>query len=56
MADVSKIKLPSGSEYNIKDARITGVDSAPTSGSTNVVTSDGIYSQLTKKFDHIYGG
>lgn len=56
MADVSKIKLPSGNEYNIKDARITGVDSTPTSGSTNVVTSDGIYNQLTKKFDHVYGG
>lgn len=47
MADVSKIKLPSGSEYNIKDARITGVDSSPTSGSTNVVTSDGIYNAIS---------
>ena len=47
MADVSKIKLPSGNEYNIKDSRITGVDSAPTSGSTNVVTSDGIYNAIS---------
>lgn len=47
MADVSKIKLPSGNEYNIKDARITGVDSTPTSGSTNVVTSNGIYNAIS---------
>jgi len=48
MADVSKIKLPSGNEYNIKDARITGVDSAPTSGSTNVVTSAGVYNAISE--------
>ena len=42
MADISKIKLPNNSVVNIKDARITGVDSTPTSGSTNVVTSGGI--------------
>ena len=42
MADISKIKLPNNSVVNIKDARITGVDTTPTSGSTNVVESGGI--------------
>lgn len=42
MADISKIKLPDNSVVNIKDARITGVDSTPTSGSANVVESGGI--------------
>lgn len=43
MADVKKIKLPDNSEYNIKDYRIPGVDTEPTSGSDNVITSGGIY-------------
>lgn len=46
MADVSKIKFPNNSEVNIKDYRIPGVDDTPTSGSDNVVTSDGIYNAL----------
>lgn len=46
MADVSKIKLPDNSVVNIKDARITGVDTTPTSGSTNVVTSGGVYTAI----------
>lgn len=46
MADVSKIKLPDNNEYNIKDARIAGVDASPTSGSDNVVKSGGVYSAL----------
>lgn len=49
MADISKIKLPDNSVVNIKDARITGVDSTPTSGSTNVVTSGGVHEALAKK-------
>jgi hypothetical protein len=43
MADVKKIKLPDNSVYNIKDYRIPGVDTAPTSGSGNVITSGGVY-------------
>ena len=46
MADVSKIKLPNNSKVNIKDYRIPGVDNTPTSGSDNVVTSDGVYTAI----------
>lgn len=46
MPDVSKIKLPDNSELNIKDARIPGVDSTPTSGSSNLVTSGGTHEAL----------
>ena len=53
MADINKIKLPSGTEYNIKDYRIPGVDSTPTSGSDNVVTSDGVYNSI-KDFESFY--
>lgn len=48
MADVTKIKLPDNSEYNLKDHRIPGVDTTPTSGSDNVVTSGGIYDAMTQ--------
>lgn len=43
MADVNKIQLPDTSTVNIKDYRIPGVDTEPTSGSDNVITSGGIY-------------
>ena len=46
MSDVTKIKLPDNSEYNIKDYRIPGVDSTPTPGSNNVVTSGGVYNTI----------
>ena len=46
MADVTKIKLPDNSEYNLKDNRIPGVDTTPTSGSDNVVTSGGVYTAI----------
>lgn len=46
MADINKIKLPSGAEYNIKDYRIPGVDTTPTSGSDNVITSGGVYNAI----------
>lgn len=39
---ISKVKLPDNSSQDIHDARITGVDSAPTASSTNVVTSGGV--------------
>lgn len=46
MADVNKIKLPDKSTVNIKDYRIPGVDTTPTSGSDNVITSGGVYNSL----------
>ena len=46
MADVSKIKLPDNTTVNIKDSRVTGIDSAPTASSTNLVTSGGVASAL----------
>lgn len=46
MADISKIKLPDNNTYNIKDYRIPGVDSTPTSGSSNLVTSGGVYNAV----------
>ena len=49
MADVSKIKLPNGTTLDIKDGRITGIDSTPTSSSGNVVTSGGVYTALATK-------
>lgn len=48
MADVSKIKLPDNSEYNLKDHRIPGVDTTPTSGSNNVITSGGVYNKINE--------
>lgn len=50
MADVSKIKLPNQEVVNIKDARITGIDSTPTEGSTNVVNSGGLLSFLNNGY------
>lgn len=46
MADVSKIKLPDNTEVNIKDSRISGIDSVPTSGSENLITSGGVFDSL----------
>lgn len=46
MADVTKIKLPDNSTVNIKDYRIPGVDTVPTSGSNNLITSGGVYQEL----------
>lgn len=46
MADVTKIKLPDNSTVNIKDYRIPGVDTTPTSGSDNLVTSGGVYKDI----------
>ena len=43
---IKKIKLPNNSVVDINDPRIPGVDTTPTSGSTNVVTSSGVYAAL----------
>ena len=54
MADIKKIKLPSGTELNLKDYRIPGVDTTPTSGSDNIVTSGGIYTALNNAIGSVY--
>lgn len=43
---INKVKLPNGNTENIQDSRISGVDSAPTSGSGNLVTSGGVKTAL----------
>lgn len=43
---IKKVKLPNNTVVDINDARIPGVDSTPTSGSTNVVTSGGVKTAL----------
>ena len=48
MADVNKIQLPDNSTVNIKDYRIPGVDTEPTSGSDNIITSGGVYQTLAE--------
>lgn len=45
---IKKVKLPNNTVVDINDPRIPGVDSTPTSGSTNVVTSGGLYTEFTK--------
>lgn len=39
---ISKVKLPDNTVQDIKDSRISGVDSTPTANSQNVVTSGGV--------------
>lgn len=51
MADVNKIKLPDNTTVNIKDSRISGIDTTPTPQSTNVVTSNGIFNYINPLFD-----
>ena len=43
---VKKIKFPDNTTQDIYDSRIPGVDTTPTSGSTNVITSGGVYSAI----------
>lgn len=43
---IKKVKLPNNTVVDINDSRIPGVDSTPTSGSTNVVTSGGVKTAL----------
>lgn len=45
---IKKVQLPNNTVVDINDPRISGVDSTPTSGSANVVTSGGIYSEVVK--------
>lgn len=50
---ISKVKLPDNSSQELHDYRISGVDSTPTSGSGNVITSGGTYTALAGKQDTI---
>lgn len=50
---ISKVKLPDNSSQELHDYRISGVDSSPSSGSGNVVTSGGVYTALAGKQDTI---
>ena len=43
---ISKVKLPDNTVQDIKDSRITGIDTTPTAGSTNVITSGGVHDSL----------
>lgn len=45
MANIKKINV-GGTDYNIIDSRIPGIDTTPTSGSANVVTSGGVYAAI----------
>lgn len=44
---IDKVKLPDNSVEEVRDSRIPGIDSAPTSGSDNLVTSGGVKSALS---------
>jgi hypothetical protein len=48
---VQKIKLPNNTTEDIHDSRISGVTSSVTEGSTNVVTSGGVYTAIDAKPD-----
>lgn len=50
---IKKVKLPDNTVVDIHDSRITGVDFTPTSSSTNVVQSGGVYNRLNEKTDKI---
>lgn len=43
---IKKVKLPNNTVVDINDARIPGVDTTPTSGSMNVVTSGGVFESI----------
>lgn len=50
---ISKVKLPDNTVQDIKDSRISGVDSTPTANSQNVVTSGGVAEALATKQDNM---
>lgn len=43
---IDKVKFPNGETEDIRDSRVSGVDSTPTSGSANLVTSGGVKTAL----------
>lgn len=48
---IDKVKFPNGETEDIRDSRISGVDSTPTSGSANLVTSGGVKVALDGKMN-----
>lgn len=52
---IKKVKFPNNTVVDINDTRIPGVDTTPTSGSTNVVTSSGVYDALQNILSQIVG-
>lgn len=44
---IDKVKLPDNSVEEVRDSRIPGIDSAPTTNSANLVTSGGVKSALS---------
>lgn len=53
MADANKIKLPDNTVVNLKDYRISGIDSTPNPQSGNLVTSNGIFNYVNPLFDAV---
>lgn len=45
---IDKVKLPDNSVEEVRDSRIPGIDSTPTSGSANLVTSGGVAGALNQ--------
>lgn len=45
---IDKVKLPDNSVEEVRDSRIPGIDSTPTSGSANLVTSGGVAQALSQ--------
>lgn len=48
---IDKVKLPDNSVEEVRDSRIPGIDSTPTSGSGNLVTSGGVKTAVDAKED-----
>lgn len=53
---IDKIKLPDNSTQDIHDKRVSGIDSTPTSGSGNLVTSGGVKTAVDAKQDTLVSG
>lgn len=53
---IDKIKLPDNSTQDIHDKRVSGIDSTPTSGSGNLVTSGGVKMAVDSKQDTLVSG
>lgn len=53
---IDKVKLPDNSVEEVRDSRIPGIDSTPTSGSANLVTSGGVKTAVDTKQDTLVSG
>ena len=53
---IRKIKIPGQSQsIDIHDARISGIDTSPSSGSANLITSGAVFNALSDKAKISYG-